>query len=367
MRYLLCLCLLACSTVVMAAATFTPVTAPVLNGKSLTEATQLCALSQQVRQYRKGGPNFDKRANHIGPLRQLGFEQGVVDKTLSRICEIHQQDKATGHTSRLMDPEFLAQNFEWIRWQPDMVAAAKLAKKKSLVAKLPNDKILMTKYYVRRIEGKTSASTQTPHALYSIPYEEQHLSFKQAEKKRGELIRYKYGKQAILSGFLTEQQLAPALTWVSRNDLEAALMQGTAVAEQNGQTRYFNVHRNNGIAYDRTVKPELQQRYWYFKEVNGIYGYGKDAGDKVMVEPQMTLAGDVRFFGLGQLFMLSYPLNGSNQRHFRLAIMGDTGGAFVNNQFQIDLLTGYYRNWDEYHRNNKHLADYVDAWILVAK
>ena len=121
------------------------------------------------------------------------------------------------------------------------------------------------------------------------------------------------------------------------------------------------MHRNNGIGYKRDLKKRQQKRYWYFKETPGPLGYGKDAGYKIPVHAMVTVAGDIGYFGLGKLFMLSH-----NNEH-RLAVLADTGGAFINNHYQLDYLGGYFKNWQDYVNTYRTFPDYFEARILLLR
>ena len=152
------------------------------------------------------------------------------------------------------------------------------------------------------------------------------------------------------------------------------LLQGTGVLNVDGKVRYFNVHRNNGIAYDYTMGKREQARYWYFIETPEIMGYGYNQQSKIAIKPQVTFAGNVADLGLGKLIMVSYPIKNSDTKSSkdfktisRLGVLADQGGAFDNNLFQLDLLVNSYRGWTDYHQANKHLPDYARAWILLLK
>ncbi len=164
------------------------------------------------------------------------------------------------------------------------------------------------------------------------------LTVEEAEK-RPKLLRFRYGKQAILQGALQHHKV-PVLAYLTREDLETALMQGTITVDfgPGYQRKIFNVHRNNNIAYDKNKRPYEQERYWYFKEVKGIKGYGKDAEHKITVANQATFAADLQQFGLGKVLMVQYP-DKHGKIVSRAGVLADTGGAFEHNLFQVDFLT----------------------------
>jgi membrane-bound lytic murein transglycosylase len=316
--------------------------------------------------YLAKGQAYDPAAIHGGNLPGATSSLPRVVDTLKFLCQISKEDQAKGLTSRLTDPQFIQQHFEFVRWQPDLKSAAKVSKNKPLVEKIPADKLLLTKYYIRIADGSTQKTAQHNQALYGLPFDEQNLPLAQADALGKKITRFQLGKQAIVKGALEQKPLrAPALVWLSRDDLEGALLQGTAVIPKENGYRYFNVHRSNGIAYDRLLKPEEQQRYWYFKQVQSVLGYGKDADYKIPIAPEVTVAGDIVNLGLGKLILLATLEGGKT--HYRLTILADTGGAFANNQFQLDWLSGYYRDWDHYYQANKHRNDYSNVWLLLKK
>jgi len=341
---------------------------PVFNKGVWPDHSQdLCFVADETLKYLNKGQHYDPAAIHGGKLAGISTDLQRVKDTLAFLCTVSQQDKAAGRPSRLSDPVFIQNEFEFVRWYPDRAAATKVAKDKPLLQKLPADQILQTKYYVRIADGKNAKSPSHPQALYGLPYDEAKLKLEDADKLGNKITRFQFGKQDILKGALEQKPLkAPALIWLSREDLEGALLQGTAVipADNKGY-RYFNVHRSNGIPYNRLLTPEQQQRYWYFKEVKSVLGYGKDADYKIPIAPKVTVAGDIVNLGLGKLILLATPERGTV--HYRLTVLADTGGAFANNQFQLDWLSGYYRDFADYHQDNKHRGDYSQVWVLLKK
>lgn len=341
-------------------------TKPLPVGLWVDNSADLCFVANETLKYLEKGPGYDADAIHPGKVAGATIPLVRVQQTLRFLCEIQQQDAVAGRPSRLASAEFIQQNFEFIRWYPDKEHAQKLSAKKPLLQNLPKDQILQTRYFVKIADASTSPSKDKPYALYGLPFDEQGLTVEEAKAKAASLTRFRYGKQQILGGALDKPAAkAPALLFLNRADLEGALLQGTAVVPSVTGYRYFNVHRGNEIPYDRTIKPEQQQRYWYFKEVKSVLGYGKDADYKIPIAPQVTVAGDISQFGLGKVFLLSTKEHGKVT--YRLNILADTGGAFAENLYQLDWLSGYYRGWDDYQAANKHRDNYSTAWILVKK
>ena len=319
-------------------------------------------MAKETNAYLSKGEAYDPHAIHSGIFRQFGISLKRVQQTLSFICQTQTEDSQQQRNSRLTDLAFLNQHFDFYSWRPDLDQVAQYANKKPLLQNLPGEKILLTKYYVKKASAGRSANPARPHAMYAIPFDEAPLNLEQADAKRDQITRYRYTKAQVLEGVLERNNLAEPLIYLSRSNLEDSLMQGTLKAElDDGESLFFNVHRNNGYAYDRNISKELQKRYWYFKQVPGVMGYGKDAEYKIKIQPLVTLAGDLKLLGLGKLILLS-----SNNTH-RMAILADTGGAFENNAYQLDYLAGYYFGWRDYHAQWRSQPDYYQANIMLLK
>ncbi len=343
---------------------------PSINATPFIDSQALCTVAANTKHYldKYGNDDF---AVHKGAVIGHDISLAKVKATLDFICKIHRQDQQNKQTSRLHNPQFLQQHFDFFRWIPDKATANALAYnsnsavKKRLLTNIPKEQIFLTKYYTKLLNGSPVKSQQYQQALYSLPYDEQGLSVEQAEHKKSQLTRYQYTRQQIITGVLEQQKLAEPLIWLSEEALHDVLLQGTGVVDVAGKRRYFNVHRNNGIAYDYTLGKRQQPRYWYFAEVPSILGYGQDLASKIEVLPDVTFAGNVKALGLGKLFLVNYQL--ADQAVNQLGVLADQGGAFDNNLFQLDLLKGSYLGWDDYYRDNKQYPDYAKAWLLLLK
>ena len=351
-------------------AQFTLVEQPDIALPSDFNASALCRTAEKTGDYLATQPN-DSFAVHAGHVFDNNVTVNRVKQTLDFLCQTYREDVRAKRNSRLHDVNFLKQHFDFYQWQPDKAQADKLAgastnkRKAELLRNIPNDQILLTKYYTKLLDGSEERTEKYNQALYALPFDEQSLSLEQAETLKTELTRFKYTRQQVIDGVLLERQLAKPLIWLTEEALHDVLLQGTGVLKVNGSVRYFNVHRNNDIAYDYTIGKREQARYWYFAEVPSIMGYGQTLADKIAIDPQVTFAGNLADLGLGKLVMVSYTRK--QKQISRLGILADQGGAFNNNLFQLDLLVGNYRGWQDYYQDNKHLPDYAKAWILIVK
>ncbi|NQY34343.1 MAG: MltA domain-containing protein [Alteromonadaceae bacterium] len=313
-----------------------------------------------------------------------------VKNTLAFICQVVENDLKNNRVSRLTDKKFLTENFEFIRWNPDKKTANSIAAKstnavkKRMLNNIPHNKLFLTKYYTKLLDASPVKTKNYTQALYALPYDEKGKTLEQAEQEKSKLTRYKFTRQQIIKGALLNNNLAKPLVWLTEEALHDVLLQGTGVLNVDGKVHYFNVHRNNGIAYDYSMGKREQARYWYFIETPAIMGYGKTQESKIAVKPHVTFAGNVADLGLGKLIMVTYLQNKEqhNKNHqnkhqknnkaekqtiSRMGIIADQGGAFDNNLFQLDLLVDSYRGWQDYHQDNKHLPDYAQVWIMLVK
>ena len=342
-----------------------------LNLQAINYAS-LCEVADNTSQYIKKNPD-DIFAVHGGEQLLPFSSNARIKATLSFLCNIYQQDKIKGATQRLADINFLTDNFDFYRWLPDQIKAQAIAQKSTnkrkaeMLKAISQQQIFLTKYYTKLLTGSAVKTATYTQALYSLPFDEQGLTLEQAEQKKESLTRYQFTRQQVISGILSEKKLATPLVWISEEALHDVLLQGTGVLNVDGNIRYFNVHRNNGIAYDYAIGKREQARYWYFAEVPSIMGYGKNLASKIAIKPQVSFAGNVKQLGLGQLFLVSGAKQHAKDNFVRLGILADQGGAFDDNLFQLDLLVDSYQGWADYHQANKNLPDYNNAWLLLKK
>ncbi len=333
------------------------------------KASALCDVADETQRYLMQSAS-DKFAVHAGKVFDEKVTLKRVGQTLAFICRTYREDVRAKRNSRLHDDEFLRDNFEFYRWTPDIKTAQAIAKKStndtktSMLNAIPADKIFLTKYYTKLLTASAVKTSDYNQALYAVPFDESGLTLVEADNDLS-LTRHQYTRQQVIAGVLEQKKLAKPLIWLTEEALHDVLLQGTGVVDVNGVRRYFNVHRNNGIAYDYAIGKREQARYWYFSEVPSIMGYGKTLDSKIAIQPQVSFAGNVAELGLGKLFMVSYETAGENTS--RLGILADQGGAFDNNLFQLDLLVDSYYGWKDYHQANKQLPDYAAAWLMLVK
>ena len=334
------------------------------------KGSELCTVADNTQRYMVDNID-DTFAVQPGAVftDRISLEQ--VQQTLAFICQTYREDVRAKRQSRLHSAQFLTEHFDFIRWYPDKTTANKIAQKSSnktksrMLNQIPSEKIFLTKYYTKLLEASPVKTDVYNQALYALPFDEKGLIKQQAADKESILTRYQFTRQQIINGALLDKKLAQPLVWITEEALHDVLLQGTGVLNVDGKIRYFNVHRNNDIAYDYSIGKREQARYWYFAEVPSIMGYGTEIENKIAVKPHVTFAGNVSDLGLGKLIMVNYQRG--DRQVSQMGILADQGGAFDNNLFQLDLLVDSYRGWQDFHQANKDMADYAEAWVMLLK
>ncbi len=345
--------------------TFTLSQSPDVQSLSAVDQKALCLVAKSALGYQSvvDGDN----AWQEKPILPAEVSTAKVKETLAYLCQLVQEGKG----NKLLERMFLLEHFSFYQWEPDSQTALNIAsnstnkRKSEILRAIPSDKLFLTKYYTKRLKASVVKTPDYPAALYQLPFDEVGLSPEQAAAKQGLLTRFKYTRQQIIEGALEQGGLAKPLIWLSEAGLHDVLLQGTGVLEVEGKLRFFNVHRNNGIAYDYTLGKTEQARYWYFAEVNGIKGYGKTIENKIDLKPRVAFAGNVRQLGIGKLFLITFNEQKIKQSH--LGVLADEGGAFDNNLFQLDWLVESYFGWHDYHQANKHYPDYANVYLMIKK
>ncbi len=319
-----------------------------------TDPAALAAVAAATLRYLQDNADTDPRGVQPGMLGELGIELAQIEQTLRFVVQIAAEDAITG-ASRLTDPAFLAAHFRLLAWNPDTASAAERG------LTLPAGHIRLTRYLVYQLPGSATRTGTFTHALYAPPHDEDGLSLAEAEAAADRLCRFRYSRAEVMSGALEEGCSAEPLVWLTRRGVYEAMMQGTIeVSLLDGSRQLYNVARHNGMPYDPAIRsPSQQLRYWYFREVDGVMGWGAAPQDKVPLAFGASVAGDVYNLGLGKLIALREPAG------LRLVVLADTGGAFQPNLFQLDFLTGAYPSHEAFQAATAHLPATVTAGILV--
>ncbi|WP_309740296.1 hypothetical protein [Chamaesiphon sp. OTE_20_metabat_361] len=317
------------------------------NTKVKFNAIDLLVVLKSTRKYFRNTLDSDPDLQREGILGTQGVKVTDILKTLDFMVLTIQQDLKAKRPIRLQDPKFLNSNFRTIQWTAFNPTAT------------DEKRVRMTKYAVFTHRGSRTPTKEFNAGLYAL---------KSGTDIDG--IRLKYTKQDVLKNIYEpegqEFGTVEPLAYLDREGLESALMQGTVLIKfPDGKSAFFNVDRNNNIPYIKGLAPTEQKRYWYFKPVTAIKGFGQTIETKISLKPGVTFAGDVLNIGLGRIVVTENSLDGKPQ--LRMGIIADTGGAFLPNLHQLDFLAGVFDNKDDFAAYTRKLPEYTKAYILVKR
>ena len=317
------------------------------SGEVQFNETDLLSVLQNTQAYLQAYSQDNPDVSREGILVTQGVTVADVLDTLGFMIATLQEDIAGRQPIRLKDPRFLNANFRVIKWD-------------AYDPENPGERLLrLTKYAVFKHPGSRSQTAEFNLPLYQLK-----------EGAESDRFYLKYTKQEVLSGIYetggAEFGRVEPLAYLTREGFEDALLQGTiSINFTDGTSDFFNVDRNNGIAYIPGVSAYRQGRYWYFRAVDGIKGYGHQFESKISIKPGVTFAGDVLNLGLGKIVALAHRTGGRSQ--LQLGVMADTGGAFLPNLHQLDFLAGVFGDRDEFYAATRNLPEYAQAYILIRK
>jgi hypothetical protein len=317
------------------------------NSKVNFNAADLLVVLNSTRKYFKSRLDNNPDLQREGILGTQGVKVADIIKTLDFMVLTLQQDLKAKKPIRLQDPKFLNTNFRSIQW----TAFNPTAKDEK--------RVRMTKYAVFTHPGSHTPTPEFNAGLYALKPDTDT-----------EAIRLKYTKQDVLTNIYEpkgkEFGTVEPLAYLDREGLESALMEGTVLIKfTDGTSGFFNVDRNNNIPYIKGLTPNDQKRYWYFKPVNAIKGYGGTIQTKISLKPGVTFAGDVLNIGLGRIVVTENSINGKPK--LRMGIIADTGGAFLPNLHQLDFLAGVFDSKEDFAEYTRKLPEYSKAYILVKR
>jgi hypothetical protein len=317
------------------------------NSKVSFNAKDLLVVLTSTRKYFKNSLDADPDLQREGILGTQGVKVTDVIKTLDFMMLTLKQDLQAKKPIRLQDPKFLNTNFRSIQW----TAFNPTSKDEK--------RVRMTKYAVFTHPGSRTPTKEFNAGLYALKPDTDT-----------EALRIKYTKQDVLSNIYEpkgkEFGAVEPLAYLDREGLESALMEGTVLIKfTDGTSEFFNVDRNNNIPYVKDLEPKDQKRYWYFKSVKAIKGFGQSIETKISLRPGVTFAGDVLNIGLGRIVVTENLVNGKPK--LRMGIIADTGGAFLPNLHQLDFLAGVFDSKEDFDQYIRKLPEYTKAYILVKR
>lgn len=288
--------------------------------------------------------------------RFAGVTEESLKNTLTFLMRTVEEDRVQKRVkSRLQDPGFLAQNFSWVAWMPDGHRAhSERNKLPKSITQMSKTEILLTNYAVFRIDGSYKRTSKYNHALYNL---------------RNESLASKYSRSEILAGALHKYDTCvQPLVWVTKAGLEQALMQGSVIVSMpDGKERNFHIHLHNNKPYQAHLDVDSQQRYWFFREVQDTANLPSYHKFRVTQAANALFAGNVKAFGMGTIVCLKYFNPVIKKHELALGVLADTGGAFINNTYQLDFFAGVFDSHADFKKHISTLSDTASAYFLIKK
>jgi len=338
---------------------FFPVRSPFKYETITTDPVKLQTAAKIARKYFRSRNKKD-----VLLTKQAAIPYGLISSkdvcnTLSFIIKTIEQDRHK-KKHRITNTNFLSKHFKFIKWSGDQQSAKQ---NEVFIPKWPDGgflkpgRIKITNYAVFTIRGSTVKTKRYPCALYSI-----------TSKKFKDTYRLLFTKQQVLDGALEKphykRHIKP-LAWVTRKGLEEATMQGTAIVVMPNKSKHcINVHISNKMKFDKKIASRRNQRgYWYFKDVTKT----QKRDLKIIDLGQTIFAGDLANLGLGKVIALRYINPIKNKYEIRLGVLADSGSAFFDNLYQLDLYAGIFKTRKEFNKQIRNLPNTSEAYILVKK
>jgi hypothetical protein len=338
---------------------FSPSPPPFKHERITTNSTRLLQAAKVAHKYFKSKNKKDVLLTKRTAIPNRLISHKKANETLAFIIKTIEEDKQK-RKKRILSPHFIERHFNFVKWSGDQKAAKR---NEVFIPKWPDGgrlkpgRIKITNYAVFTIKGSPVKTKTYPCALYEIK-----------SSKFKETYRLLFTKQQILKGILEKPHYKKGvrpLVWVTRKGLEEATMQGTAlVVMPNGRKRYINVHLSNKMKYDKKIKSRKEQRgYWYFKDVTK-----RQKRDLKIIDLGKTIfAGDLAHLGLGKVIALRYTNPLTNKNEVRIGVLADSGSAFFDNLYQLDLYAGIFKSRKAFNKQIRSLPNTAEAYILVKK
>lgn len=289
-------------------------------------------------------------------------DNGVFDHHAITLAEVQETAAfiariGTTYPELLKSPWFYNEYFDFYRWYAHSQALVKMPPMPRGWG-APPAYIRTTKYRSCKVHGSPIKTKKYTYPLYAVPSDEKNKTPDEVRAQKNTLVRFTYNRSAILAGALEKTGLTDPLAWVEESDYKEFVMQGTVlVAFDNGQEQVLRVAGNNG--------KEGVDSYWFASPV--VYTDPRRSKYPLKVEPQsgVSFAGNCKDLGFGKVIALRGWNTETQRLETRIGLLVDTGSAFQNNLYQLDIFTGYFDSKSEYHAKTKGYPHSAQAYILI--
>lgn len=289
-----------------------------------------------------------------GLLKGYGVTLEDVVKTLDFI-----ETTVATRPELLKSHWFLKKNFDFYRWYADK---ERFEKSEFVIPKGDHgapEHIRVTKYRIAQIKGSSKKTKQFSVPLYQKPSDETGKTPHVVLKNKDKHLRFKFSKKQILNGSLQKSKKTKILAWVTPDGYKDFAMQGSIAVALPEKNMMLNVGGHNG--------QNGNDRYWFAVEVQPPSNIKTAMPVKVRPIPGVSFAGNIKDLGFGKLILLQGRTSAGRVPEIRLGVLVDTGSAFKDNLFQLDLFSGYFESETSFKEYNGQFPETAQAYILIKK
>ncbi len=288
----------------------------------------------------------------VGVLQRYNVTMSDVIETLDFIAQI-----AAHSPEKLYDCTFIDKYFTLYRWYA------------------PDDKyetcfpqghctfphcLRITHYNVAKLHASTHKKGEYVIPLYEKPSDEHNKCPEEIRQNKSKHIRFSYGRKKIMRGILdNKKEMKKPFAWVMVSEYKNLVRQGSGMlAFSDGTHAMVEVAAHNGMKGDDS--------YWYCALIPEV-PQGKKYHHKIRPLPGVSFAGDIENVGLGKLLCTIGINQETGKREAHLGVLMDTGTAFKNNPYHLDLYMGYFDNPLHFVAHSKKFPASGQVYILIKK
>lgn len=291
----------------------------------------------------------------VGLFNGYGVTLKDVTDTLDFVA-----DMATKKPELLSSHWFLKKHFDFYRWYGDEIGF----KKSNLIIPVgdtpPPETIKITKYRIAKIKGSHKKTEIYSIPLYQKPSDEDGIPYLEIAQNRENYLRFKYSYNQIINGLLKHNKKTKVLVWLTPEGYADFRMQGSLVVEFSDKKHMLvNVAGHNGKGKG--------EHYWYGVEVKERSNQKTALPVKVRPISGVSFAGNIKDLGFGKLIALHGKTSADRIPEMRLGVLVDTGSAFENNLYQLDLFSGYFDTEAAFKKYNQKFFATAHAYVLIKK
>ncbi len=289
----------------------------------------------------------------VGALERYNVTLNNVIETLEFVALI-----ANTAPEKLSDCSFIDEHFTLYRWYaPDDRYETRFPPGHCTFPGC----LRITHYTIAKLYGSTHKTKEHVLPLYEKPLDEKNKKPADILKHTSDYIRFNYGLQSIMHGELNkEQAIKKPFAWVLPKEYKDLVRQGSCMLIfSDGTQMMVEVTAHNGMKGD--------QSYWYCAPVANALPNGKKYHHKVRPIPGVSFAGDIKNIGFGKLLCTIGVNQATGKREAHLGVLMDTGTAFKNNPYHLDLFMGYFEEPLHFQAHSKKFPVSGQVYILIKK